>query len=1314
MKISKVNHTRTGIGLKDSRSEGIIYATPKQPDAKVNIEKHIRGLNETAKKLYSPFNSGSIDCGQYISVSRKDKDEYKKALSQVRDVEKQIKNNCKYFIKELAKEETYSLDKFEQSLKKQVIKEKYIFINKRFCRAIANECLRNSLKKMVKVGEEKYSIKAIMLAVIETIAGISLEREITEGEQRILHSVVREDYHKENQIKKMVKSFENKDTKVQVVDIDGEARLELSSFTNAKKKYISDFIHDYAMCDEDGKRILLSRQRSLLLLYVCGPDKHNFTANDDLMTESWGGYLPEDNEEFVDMIRDSMKDEDRYDSKKYRYYYDEMRMEHYGKAIRVEGLSDNDKKWIGYFNDEVGKLFKKRNENNENIIVGSKYIIKLLWKNWISYISMKYIDIGKAVYHFAMPETYSEGEEIKCGAIKDQYLKGISSFDYERIKAKENISRDLAVYTTFATNVFGRATVEAGYLEIDNKEDVLSITEKEYVKAVKPNVKRNILQYFGGKSRWENTAINTVDDNHLFMCVLKALKDTRNTNYHYSSSRTNEESIDEVVKSLFDVEKNSVATFLRKKYYSNNTLMFYSKNNIDAFMTTLYDKKPKREAQVPAFGNICKKADCKAFIRKFVAGKNMSDLSAGVEQFYASFYFMLKEIYYYDFLQRSDLKERFLDALKTVNEQEEIKKKSKEKTNAKEQKSPQEKAKENFSKYLDEYCKDKTFGELCQAVMTEYNQQNQNIKEVRTRENNDEEIYKHFRMLLYATLREAFEKYIMNMAKKDERYEFMKTPSYKPNFCERISEAEFCNGYIVKMYDEETLANADVASLYIMSHFITSKQLNQLQGSIKDYLQFIDNIEDRAISTCNNSFVDNKAEHEFYESVLGVLSIVMFQSGQISHCFEDYFDSEDDYAEFLLKYVEYADEKQVKEGDYTIALKAFCDDKIFAEENVSKNNNVRGKKTTGFGDLKAMLSAAQNDGLGDGRKNQKIGIYYDELNPIVNKNVINAKLFGAESKISKLEPVRRKDIKRYYELKYELASVFKQEKCSTAEEQIKLREYQDIKNMVELYDVTTYTEIMIDCVAQLVSYAYLRERDNMYFQLGYHYMHLFYGKDSLIEGEEQLLNISKGAILHQIKAIYDFNTPIVKKSGDNYEWAGTGQIGAKIGMFLKCYSNAKYLEGMYLFENINMHDVLSDRRKYIAHMKYMSKSDESILNMYTWMYNGFFDYDTKLKKSMSFVLKNILMKYFVKLELKAEKVECVYEVAKSQYINTKEKKQINTTETRYRVKAVSAEMFLYKDFKVTVKVNGKDKDKPLEIEARSKRFNENIKTLLEM
>lgn len=1313
MKISKVNNTRTGIGLQEQKSVGMIYMTPKGPDARTDIQEHIKRLNQRAQKLYSPFNSNSIKSMKTYRNKRREE--------RVFDAEKSVKDSCKRFFRNVAKQTTFSKQEIIKELEANKIIEKFPCMNDTFCEDLIAVCLKKSLarnrKNIKKIKEcvkqeEGYNRKDIVTKVVKMIANILPIEAMSEQEWKVFYYVIHEDYHKEKQIEELVKSFENKDTKVQVFSVakedkdSKELRLELSNINNPKKQYISEFIHAYAGSTMEEQKELLIHQRRLLLLYVCGPEKYALAENVDLMPDNWGGLLPEAHENMSEEIYQSIM----YEGKKLTEQdFNNMRMERYGKAIRVEGLSDGDKKWIGYFNDEVGKIFHKNENQKKPEKIGSQYMVKQLWKGWTSFIAMKYIDIGKAVYHFAMPHDKNpkDGETVAYGVVQEPFQNGLTSFDYEQIKAKETIARELAVYTTFAVNIFSRATVEEEFLEREKKDDVLLLDEKDYDEALKSNVRRRILQYFGGQSRWKETELKGVGEQELFKIILEEMKIARNANYHYSTVTTSEE-VNSVLEKMFQFEKSYAGIALRKKYYSNNTLMFYSKETINNFMQKLYSKPAKREPQVPSFGNVFKKQDSKEFLIRFVSGDKQSSLYEGLEQLYAAFYFMAKEIYYYDFLQLPDLKTRFENALKIVNEKEIKSDKSKKNT--------KKEAKQDFINYINKHCKNMTFGELCQCVMTEYNQQNQNFKEVRMRVEKEEnkEIYQHFRMLLYATLKVAFETYL----KENDDYRFLTLPTYKKDIYEKISESEFCENYTVSLFDHiEIPPKKEFYAWYVIAHFITAKQLNHLQGAVKDYLQFLLHIEKRAESTCNKVRKLYEQEQSYYENLHHIFSVVMVQSGQISHNFDDYFDSEEEYAEYLAKYVEYT-----KKKPSVAMLKAFCNENIFSEENTTKNEKEgKNRRGNGFANIQAIFSGQQEEISG---KNQKIGIYCDDMHPILNKNIMYSKLFGFSKQISNIFTVRRNDIKNYYTLKDELGDTFKKEQCNTEKEQRSLRKYQDIKNKVELYDVTTYTELMIDCMAQLVSYGYLRERDSMYMQLGFHYLQLFYGRDRVEDKEESLLNISKGAILYQIYSIYNYDSPMIEEKKGVCKYGKPMQLSTKISKFINVYSKEKYLDGMYFFENVSMHDKITERRNYIEHMKYLSAWDVSILDMYCWMYNGFFDYDTKLKKSMSFILNNILMKYFVGIELKTEMVEQKYDVEKSQYDDSNEIKTIILKEMHFEIQDVISETFIYKKIPLEPqnKQNSKNKQKSqnkqnsqvLELAARSEAFRTAVRKLLEM
>ena len=114
-----------------------------------------------------------------------------------------------------------------------------------------------------------------------------------------------------------------------------------------------------------------------------------------------------------------------------------------------------------------------------------------------------------------------------------------------------------------------------------------------------------------------------------------------------------------------------------------------------------------------------------------------------MNMFRGTFYFLLKEIYYNDFLQASNLKEMFCEGLKN---------------NVKDKKS--EKPYQNFMQRFEELENmGMDFGEICQQIMTDYEQQNKQKKKTATAVmsekdkkirilDNDIQKYKHFRTLL--------------------------------------------------------------------------------------------------------------------------------------------------------------------------------------------------------------------------------------------------------------------------------------------------------------------------------------------------------------------------------------------------------------------------------------------------------------------------------------------------------------------------------------------------------------------------------------
>ena len=78
------------------------------------------------------------------------------------------------------------------------------------------------------------------------------------------------------------------------------------------------------------------------------------------------------------------------------------------------------------------------------------------------------------------------------------------------------------------------------------------------------------------------------------------------------------------------------------------------------------------------------------------------------------------------------------------------------------------------------------------------------------------------------------------------------------------------------------------------------------------------------------------------------------------------------------------------------------------------------------------------------------------------------------------------------------------------------------------------------------------------------------------------------------------------------------------------------LEGLSLFENTDEHDDIIDTRDYIDHFKYFIKMDRSMMDLYSEVYDSFLRHDHKLKKSVSFVLTNIMEKNFITIHTRME------------------------------------------------------------------------------
>ncbi len=1243
MKISKVNHVKAGVGKTKENANGILYSYPsKRKSENKNLSEHIHRVCQKTQVLYNVF-------VPMKAVARNEKILYKSIMDNFKMViKKTVLDNwttetdpdmvIKKQLDDLKNVQNKNILYNRREGKSSSVAEQYYSFGKRKQTEVVHEIvmsfLRNSLRKKVRTkdGKEVYApdiIEKMIYAMCQNRNYKQKFEKIPEAELCAVLALINEDYGKTKQIEKIVKSIEQQNVKVQYDKT--EDKLCLSSAGNNKKQYIFDFLKKYAEADESGRKQMLIHIRQLIILYYCGTERYEDTHSGGILEWSFGSFKEDVSTNFSDTVMELINEKAQISKKEkgqYRSLSDQIKNElkqtitrKYREAVALLDLEPEDVFWLQHFEKCAEKLLTSKADISPQKL-STAYLCEQTWKEWIAYIAMKYVDMGKAVYHFAMPnlKEIKGQKEVEIGKVQTDYTDGLTSFDYERIKADETLERELSRYITFAVNNFSRAVLKYEVSVQDGKEDILLIKDTALLKEA---LNRRILQFFGGKSTWKGSLLEDCDDKQLFEAIKQELACVRNSSFHYTAKRAQGKNRqNELVERMFLKEYDEIGAIYRKKYYSNNVPMFYSVDNITKLMDRLYNAPKSRPAQIPAFNKIISKSVLPEVILRFVEVKSLSkitsnDVAGSVgEKYRGALFFLLKEIYYYDFLQAEDVKDRFLNAL--------VKQKQKEKDLYK------KRAIDNFEQRIKEINGEHvSFGEICQQLMTDFEQQNQkkekkkagytkkvsqgdgSLKEVLVKEEDTTVIYKHFKMLLYISIKEAFLTYLREEQNK-EVFEFLREPALRENEFKNLSEEEFCTGWTANTFDilkDGMGETAEISAWYVTAHFLNPKQLNHLIGCVKSYIQYVENVDKRSEYTGNRIGSDTLDKINQYRRLLVILEFCILFCGRISNVLTDYYEDEEDYAQHLAQFVSW----NKKDAHDASSLKAFCEHPI-----------------------------------SNGSRDGKIGIYYDGQNPIVNRNVVMAMLYGNEKLLSRcMAPITEPEIVNYYTTMDRLSAVFRKGSCQDETEQKEVKEFQNLKNRIELVDVMILSEIVSDLMSQLISWAYLRERDLMYMQLGFYYIKLFHtgsvDKDSFLRklsGED--IDIIDGAVLYQIVAMYSYDLPVygLNKTGEAQLPDKEFPTGKNVMRFVNEYCGKDegiYEAGLCFFENVKEHGDIVKLRNYVDHFKYYSKMDNSIMDLYSQIYDNFFEYDLKLKKSVSYIFKNILLRYFVIADINFEK-----------------------------------------------------------------------------
>ena len=1203
MKISKVNHAKSAVRVTSNGQgqEGFIYIDPsKKGEAVARIDGRVESRTRQAQKLYNIFNAFEV------------KKEEERVLEIIYKAVNGTRNEAGLG-RDIREKCGFDVDK----VKNHISNNDMIAV---FKEDVIDCAISKLLRKSLSHDESKKGLRNILLVYFGCLKWSDSMKESVTAFLETYHADYEKSYSakgrdgkkKQSKNEQMKKAVKNQNMIVQPSKKDNSLLVlsEASKSNNrkkAEKEAFSAFVSDYANLSDDYRKELRIKLRRLLVLYFYGVDDASTLENE------WDDHEKrKDTEEFFSKVTViKTQDKDGKPEKKTIIDSEDLRRKNMAAYRNAISECENDTGKLFFSNQNINKFWIHHFENaveritdnlKERTVFRLKkgYLSEKVWKDAINLLSIKYIAIGKAVYNFALDGISEVEKDRKLGELDSVYRDGISSFEYEQIKAEETLQRELSVYIAFAANNLGRATVnikkepEKEDFMLYKKESTGGKNEVLLKDVVKPGLRRNILQFFGGQSTWEGFDFDRYyhgDDIEMLSDMKEAIYALRNESFHFETFNTEKSDWNaEAIGAMFAHESVRCSALPKDKFYSNNLNMFYKEQDLRKILDVLYSKYAPRASQVPSFNSVFVRKNFPSYLRDELH-VNPAYSQENASKFQSAVYYLFKEIYYNCFLQDKNVKETFYKAVKKLKPKSGDEEKSR-------------RAIEDFSKRIKElYEASYNLPQICQIIMTEQNQQN-NKRKVQSAKASDRnpEIFRHYKLLLYKSLIDAFTVFINR-----GEFAFIKSPVSAGKIDEQKAAEVFLADWKAGMYKEvagNVSKDSELQKWYICGRMLNGRQLNLLVGSMRSYSQYSEDVRRRAEETKSPLKAYDRSLVKKCEKRLEVLDLCRQLSGAFTNNFTDYFDGEDDYAAYLKNFLAYDRAGYDALSNDGAKLRAFCE-----EENPTGG---------------------------------KIGIYYDAVNPIVNKNILQAKLFGPDMLLKKIvRKVRREELEKYYKNRERIEGYRVKGACETKDAQEELNQFMELKNRIELRNVVDYGEIVNELLGQLINWSYLRERDLLYFQLGFHYVCMNNdsakpdGYLSLTDNDGHRLD---GAILHQIAALYINGLPLYEMKKDAISYGSArASAGGKIRKFasyeediLGVTKYSVYEAGLELFENINEHDdIVIGIRNYIDHFKYYVDSSRSLLDLYSEIHDRFFTYDMKYQKNVTNMLKNILLKHFV-------------------------------------------------------------------------------------
>ena len=371
--------------------------------------------------------------------------------------------------------------------------------------------LRKSLV-VSKNSTQEFDSVAAMVVFLECIG----KSNISDHEKEIVYKLlelIRKDFSKldpnvkDSQGANIVRSVRNQNM---IVQPQGDRFLfpqvsdkEKKTVTNknVEKEGLNEFLLNYANLDDEKRAEILRKLRRILDVYFSAPNHYEkdmeITLSDNIDKEKFNvwkkyecgkkvtGLFVNIPDVLMEAEAENIKLDAVVEKRERKILADRVRRQNiicyrYTRAV-VEKYNSNES--LFFENDAINQYWIHHIENAvERILKNCKagklfklrkgYLAEKVWKDAINLISIKYIALGKAVYNFALDDIWKDKKDKELGIVDERIRNGITSFDYEMIKAYENLQRELAVDIAFSVNNLARAVCDMSNLK-DRESDFL-------------------------------------------------------------------------------------------------------------------------------------------------------------------------------------------------------------------------------------------------------------------------------------------------------------------------------------------------------------------------------------------------------------------------------------------------------------------------------------------------------------------------------------------------------------------------------------------------------------------------------------------------------------------------------------------------------------------------------------------------------------------------------------------------------------------------------------------------------------------------